>query len=154
MAYEFASIIATASLRYHIDKDLIAAVIMAESSGIPWEVRPEQGFFSRYIEGKPLNGFQGEQWDEYERVFRSCSFGLMQIMGNTARELGFAGHLHQLLQPTKSIMWGCKYLAKCMHETQDTEKALLRYNGGGDPEYPAKVYAKIDSGEIRLILPL
>lgn len=154
MAYEFAGIIVNASARHHVDRDLIAGVIMQESSGIPWAVRPERGFFERYIKDKPLNGFQGEQWDEYERALRACSFGLMQVMGNTAREFGFAGDLHQLLQPTKAIMWGTKILAHHMHETQDTIKALLRYNGGGDPEYPDRVYGRIDSGEIRLILPL
>jgi soluble lytic murein transglycosylase-like protein len=153
MEFDLASIITNAARRNHISADLIAGIAMQESSGKPWAMRAEEGFFNHYIKDKPLNGFQGELWDEYERAMRSCSFGLMQVMGNTAREFGFQGHLHELLEPVKSVNWGTKIFAHHLHETQDTIKALLRYNGGGDPEYPDKVFERIDSGEIRLILP-
>lgn len=49
----------------------------------------------------PLSEWQAQQ----------ASWGLMQVMGATARELGLTGPIPQLLDPTMGADFGCRYLA-------------------------------------------
>jgi soluble lytic murein transglycosylase-like protein len=61
----------------------------------------------------------------------------MQILGETARELGFeADDFDALADPETGIEYGCRKLAKCVAaHPGDTVGALEAYNGGGDPHY-------------------
>jgi soluble lytic murein transglycosylase-like protein len=76
---------------------------------------------------------------------RSMSWGLMQLMGEVAREMGFTGtYLSQLCDPPIGLLWGCKKLAQCLDaKGGDPEKALLMWNGGGNPNYANEVLARI-----------
>ena len=107
------------------------AVCTHESSWESWAVRYEPAFFSRYIE--KMTGLT-----ETEKHMRATSFGLMQIMGQVAREKGFSDkYLTALCDPTNGITYGCKKLKECMdREHSDVRAALLRFNGGGNPTYP------------------
>lgn len=40
---------------------------------------------------------------ETENMFQKCSWGLMQIMGGTARDLGFSGWIPDLWEPEHNI---------------------------------------------------
>lgn len=85
---------------------------------------------------------------------RSTSWGLMQIMGQTAIEFGWKGPLQDLLEPVNGIEWGCRKLAQCFQAAMKKpihmpgpheydRLALLAYNGGTDKEYPDRVLSKI-----------
>jgi soluble lytic murein transglycosylase-like protein len=118
-----------------LDPALVAAVATHESSWNVWAVRYEPGFFSRYIQPLLNNGTVKTLTDA---TMRSTSFGLMQIMGQTAREKGFTGSfLTQLCDPDVGMDYGCRKLAKCTTDhPNDVRGALLAYNGGSDPQYP------------------
>jgi soluble lytic murein transglycosylase-like protein len=62
----------------------------------------------------------------------------MQIMGETARELGFKGtYLTELCDPIVGLEYGCRKLGACIEKHPgDTRAALLAYNGGSNPAYP------------------
>lgn len=45
----------------------------------------------------------------------------------------------ELLDPKTNIELGCKILSGHMKRLGSLRKALLRYNGGGDPRYPDRV---------------
>ncbi len=120
--------------QHGIEPALVQAVCHNESSWRPWAVRYELAFYDRYI--VPLKGLSAT-----ERQMRSTSWGLMQIMGQTARELGFAGdYLTELCDPLTNLEFGCRKLARCLDRaSQDMRLSLLGYNGGGDKGYPDRV---------------
>lgn len=120
--------------KYGLDLALVCAVIEHESSWNPWAVRFEPEFEARYIKpALPLLPTTRE-------LTEAMSFGLMQIMGETAIEFGFTGRfLTELCDPDQGIEYGCKKLQRCFSTHKVTDIALLDYNGGGDPNYPQLV---------------
>lgn len=136
---------------------LLAAVIHQESSGNPWAIRYEPAFFRRYLEAKTrktLEGYVPTRCSfETELRSRAYSYGLLQLMGQVARERGFRGEfLTELLDPATNLKWGSEFLQTLLLKHQNTEKALLRWNGGGDPDYGKKVLKHIDSGDCHYLL--
>lgn len=113
-----------ASRNFGVDPFLIEAVIQQESSGNADAFRHEPGFYLRYLKGNPE--YQGQH---PRRI--SSSYGLMQIMYPTARELGFTGEPEDLFDIQLNINLGTKLLKKLLDKYKgDVEKALAAYNGG------------------------
>lgn len=123
---------------YSLEPAIVAAVIEQESTWNPYAVRFEPAFFQRYVQ--PLN-----LPDPTESMLRSHSFGLMQIMGQTAREFGFLGKfLTELCDPDTAVDFGCRKLRKCFADSHGApETALLAYNGGGNAFYGKSVLARV-----------
>ena len=116
---------------YKIDPALVCAVCEHESGGWnPWAIRFEPAFFDRYVVPMHLNPTEG-----YARAF---SYGLMQVMGQTAREFGFKDrYLTELCDPLVGVDYGCKKLSHCLEISKgDIRAALLKYNGGSNLQYP------------------
>lgn len=80
-----------------------------------------------------------------EEIARSTSWGLMQVMGQVAREHGFEGEfLCEICSPSVGIQIGCIVLAnKVECAGGDVRKALLLWNGGDGADYPDRVLAKM-----------
>ena len=117
---------------YGLDCALVCAVCHHESENWnQWAVRYEPAFYTRYIESM-------KNLTQTEKTMRATSFGLMQVMGQVAREQGFdAKYLTELLDPSKAITQGCKRLKKALdRENGNVPAALLNYNGGGNANYP------------------
>lgn len=125
--------------RYGLAPSLVCAVCEQESDWNCGAVRFEPGFLKRYVD--PLNLYLLESLD------RSTSWGLMQIMGQTAIEFGWplkVAPLTDLRDPTQGLQFGCKKLQNCfLKHGGNRESALLAYNGGSNPNYPAEVIARI-----------
>lgn len=117
-----------------LDDALVCAICEQESGWNPWAIRYEDGFYQHYV--SPLTGLS-----DTERRSRAFSWGLMQIMGQTARELGFANtFLASLCEPATGLDYGCKKLKRCMDlKGGNVTAALLAYNGGSDAQYAAQV---------------
>src|SRR5258708_9578726 len=66
------------------------------------------------------------------------SWGLMQVMGQVAREFGFAEEsLPELCDPATGVDVGCLVLAKRLARARgDVPAALLAWNGGRKINYP------------------
>jgi soluble lytic murein transglycosylase-like protein len=118
-----------------LDGALVMAVIEQESNWAPWAIRYEPAFQRRYVE--PLN------LGPTETVARSISWGLMQLMGQSAREMGFNGKMASLCDPDTGIEWGCKHLkGKIESHGGDVTAGLLAWNGGSNHSYPQEVLAR------------
>ena len=125
------------------DWRLIAAIIIRESSANPYAIRVERGFWKRYSPNYkkmiPQN-HPARRWLDFPDVFAS-SYGLMQIMFGVAYEHGFRRKFPtELLDPEINIDMGCRILERKVRISGGSiQGGLLKYNGGGDPDYPQKV---------------
>ncbi len=125
------------ALGFSLDPALVCAVIDEESSWDPFAIRYEPEFRARYVVKLNLPAT--------EEFARSCSWGLMQVMGQVAREHGFKGDsLAELCMPDVGLRFGCITLAdKLCVADRDLFTALALWNGGGDPSYPRRVLTKL-----------
>jgi hypothetical protein len=97
--------LARAAAAYHeLDAALVCAIIEQESAWNTYAIRYEPGFRTRYV--VPLH------LPPTEEIARSISWGLMQVMGQVAREHGFTGKfLSALCDPALGLDLGCAVLA-------------------------------------------
>lgn len=130
-----------AAARRGIDPALVCAVCEQESGWNPWAIRYEPAFYARYIEPMVLAGRITNATEAQARAF---SWGLMQVMGEVAREHGYAGHMAALCDPATGLEIGCLHLAsKLVGASGDVRRALLAWNGGADGAYPDEVLARM-----------
>lgn len=116
---------------FELPTSLVQAIVSVESSGNTWAVRYEPDFYTRYVRNRNFEVFRGCS-QATEGVMRACSFGLMQVMGQTVRELGFReAFLTELCDPRVGLFWGCKYLQKqVVRYKGDIKMAVAAYNAG------------------------
>jgi len=112
---------------FGIDPALVQAFIMVESSGNPLATRYEANFYKRYI--APMlheNAITLE-----EATGRATSWGLIQVMGQVAREKGFKEPFETLLIPEEGLHWGLKHLKRFIKKYPDNlDDAIVSYNAG------------------------
>ncbi len=65
-----------------------------------------------------------------EAKVNDASFGLMQILLQTSRKLGFQGVPRMLFEPAVNIELGTRYLRDLLRKRGDVYLALIEYNGG------------------------
>lgn len=133
---------------YSLDPALVCAIVEQESDGDTWATRFEQAFYNRYIAPIFALGPPGSSriTDPTEAIHRATSWGLMQVMGETAREapVNYYGPLPALCDPNAGITVGCKVLQhKLSLASGDVAKALELWNGGADLAYPGQVLARV-----------
>jgi hypothetical protein len=173
--------IAKAAHEHALDVRLVRAVVLVESGENEWAWNPEPRF--RYLwdvrrnapfrhltaaeiasEVPPpdfptLAGDRDQEW-----WCQTASWGLMQVMGGVARELGCrAPYLTSLCSPAVGLHWGCLKLRQNIDHAaakfgvapdMTLRAALAAYNGGwvgNDPRhaplrndaYAAKVLARV-----------
>lgn len=122
--------------------ELVCAVCEQESNWNPWALRYEPRFLSKYV--APL--YTAGKISATEAYSRSMSWGLMQVMGQVAREHGFDGtFLPELCEPSVGLEIGCRVLAhKLAAAGGSVEKALLLWNGGANADYAPQVAARAE----------
>jgi len=123
--------------KHGLDQALVCAVIEQESSWDPSAIRYEPAFRTRYV--APLG------LPPTEEIARSISWGLMQVMGQVAREHGYNGKsLAGLCDPSTGIEIGCTVLVtKLSAAHSDASRALELWNGGSNPTYSSDVLSKL-----------
>ena len=124
-----------------LDSVLVCAVIEQESAWNTWAMRYEPLFFAKYVAPLYTNNKVGAT----EAYARGFSWGLMQVMGQTARENGVTSlYLSALCDPAIGLAVGCKILRKKLDAVGgDLHKALLSWNRGANPDYADEVLARV-----------
>jgi len=142
MELNLLQLIDAAADAHHLPPGLVLAIVQVESNGRAAAVRYEPAFFGRYVEGKVHQVYAPCSRVTEERL-RAFSFGLMQIMGQTARDLGFKGvYLTELCAPEIGLDWGCRYLAKqVLRYSGNLEAATAAYNAGSARWLPNRQFA-------------
>ena len=106
------------------DLPLFAGLIHAESNWNPYAIRYEPAYYTRYVQ--PLDGLTAT-----EEHSLAMSWGLCQIMGQTARRMGFMGkYLAELCDPLTNLEYAARLLKENYNETHSWTAALAMYNGG------------------------
>ncbi|HKS82333.1 MAG TPA: transglycosylase SLT domain-containing protein [Candidatus Acidoferrales bacterium] len=101
---ELLALARTIAAQHALDPALVCAVIEQESAWDAHAIRYEPAFRVRYV--APLG------LPPSEEIARSISWGLMQVMGQVAREHGFTGKfLSALGDPAAGLDVGCVVLA-------------------------------------------
>ena len=123
-----------------LDPALVCAVVEQESGWNPWAMRYEPAFFTKYVASLYTNN----KVSATEAYARGFSWGLMQVMGQVAREAGFEGlFLSALCDPEQGLAVGCRVLRRKFDAMAgDTTRGLLAWNGGGNPGYAGQVLAR------------
>ena len=150
--------------RLALRADIIAAIVQKESRGNPWATRYEPGFYDRHLatlDRKSLSGYVPPNTPtlETEKRDRATSFGLCQILGETARsQLGVRFQfLSELLDPAKNIDACGQYLLQLyglfpgVKPEERWFRVLERYNGSGPAarQYAEAAVVLMKNGEHR-----
>lgn len=143
---ELIALAKTVAMRHGLAPELVAALCDHETGGTwdPFTCRYEEAFYEHYV--RPMKmPFDAIRSMATEAVTRSTSYGLGQIMGETARELGFTGrYLTELCDPETGLEYACKKLTQCLQLANgDIAAGLSKYNGGGDGSYSSAVISLI-----------
>jgi soluble lytic murein transglycosylase-like protein len=134
----FASEITRFADSFQLPPSFIAAVIQEESRFEPWAARTEPHYKRKAIVQR-----QAREWSkrwrgapsyETELDDRARSFGLMQVMGQLAREQRLASrYLGELYLPPNTIYHGAKRLRVLLDRYRgDTLSAISAYNQGNN----------------------
>jgi hypothetical protein len=129
-----------------------------------YAIRFEPDFFKKYI--VPLQS--SEKLTQTEAIARATSWGYCQIMGQVARELGYKEQfLSSLIKPLDNFMccglllrriykqlYKAPYILNSELSSAQLNDMLLRYNGGGNPNYPKIVLEILESKEYLKFFPL
>jgi len=139
-----------AAEKHALDPSLVCAVVEQESAWDAHAIRYEPAFRTRYV--APLG------LPPTEEIARSISWGLMQVMGQVAREHGFQGKfLTALCEPAAGLDIGCAVLAFKIKSAlgsqelgqgivlseDELSRALQLWNGGANPDYAVQVLARL-----------
>jgi soluble lytic murein transglycosylase-like protein len=148
MRGRLATIAAAVAAKHNLNPSVVMAICEVESGWDTYAVRYEPQW--KYILEPALWSKKVETSAATEKVLQSCSWGLMQVMGTVARELGFSEDFPRLCLPEVGIQYGCLKLVDCLKKYPQLPDALASYNAG-NPKYPAgklyagKILAKLDA---------
>lgn len=136
--------VADEAQRYGLDERLMVAIITVESGWKPWASH----FESNYKRVRNLANYaaaSGVSIDT-ERQHQRTAFGLMQIVGGTARALRdprigrngevvympFVGPLTRLYDPKVNLHWGAIHLRQLVDRYPNSQTAqIAAWNAGG-----------------------
>lgn len=130
---DLSHMIEAAASAHGLPPRLVAAIVRVESGGNAWATRYEPGFYERYIRDQKTKAF-GAVSVPTEKNARATSWGLMQVMGETARCLGCTlPFLSALCDPATGLDWGCNLLKRLRARYLDTygwAGVVSAYNAG------------------------
>jgi soluble lytic murein transglycosylase-like protein len=102
--------IITTARQAQVPPELALALIEVESGGNPYAVRLMANYPYTVMQAKRPTACDLST----ENIMQKTTWGLMRLMGATARSLGFDGWLPELVEPKVCIPLGVKYLKRLM----------------------------------------
>lgn len=121
-----------------VEPNLALAIICQESHGEQFKNRYEPTWKYLYFPRECASRLGISYATEV--VLQSMSWGLMQVMGSVARELGHLGDLGQIFDPTTNVILGCEKLQKLMQTYPLEADWIAAYNAGSPRKTPTGGY--------------
>lgn len=111
-----------------IDPLLTASLVVKESTANTWACRFEPQYSYLYVPATYAKKLFSSM--ETEINMQKTSWGLMQVMGGVARELGWDHWLSELCVPVIGIRFGCQHLKNKYLKYGNWRDAVSAYNAG------------------------
>ncbi len=117
---------------YGIDFTIMAAICETESNWNPYATRYEARF--KYI--SEIQGYArvNHITVDTEKIQQMTSWGIGQIMGATARSMGYSGPLVRLCEPELGLEYACMYFKNNCDRFPSNDRKIAAYNAGS-PRY-------------------
>jgi soluble lytic murein transglycosylase-like protein len=118
-----------------VPPELVLAIIEAESGGNPYAAKITPTYPYTVPQAKRPAGVDPNT----ELYMQKTAWGLMQVMGATARSVGFDGRLPELTDPNVNVRLGVAYLETLMRKHQSKHGlagVIAAYNGGAPRKRP------------------
>ncbi len=127
-AHDVLQILKDAALRHGLRPSLVVAVATKESSLNTWATRFEPGWVWWLTTGAMARVVGTTE--ATEKIHQATSWGLMQVMGAVARELGFRGPMPMLCEPRMGADVACRKLSACIDKWGTETRGIQAYNAG------------------------
>ena len=125
---EYRTLIDKHALRFGLDPQMVTAVCYTESAMDTWATRFEPNW--RWFLKPATYAKLVHTTERTETVHQMTSWGLMQVMGTVARELGYQNALPALCTPNTGLSLGCHKLFLLYTKHGNINEALQAYNAG------------------------
>lgn len=122
------NIIYDVALDNDIPWTLLAAIVQTESAGETLAIRFEPNY--KYFLDVEKFARENAISKETELVLQKTSFGLCQVMGGVARELGHQHSLLELIKPEIGLKYGCLQLKRIAKRYAERSDIIASYNAG------------------------
>ena len=130
------------SAEHSVSPELIFAFIKKESAFNVLAMRFEQNW--KYLFDIETFAKLNKVSFNTEKSLQSHSWGLMQVMGTVARELGHRGSLLELLIPDVNLKYGILKYKQLLKKYHTEECAISAYNQGNARRLPDGRFANFD----------
>ena len=87
-----------------------------------------------------------------ERQDQMTSWGLMQVMGAVARELGHTGPLSDLLDPPTGLFYGCLHLRRFRAKYDIWPDVIAAYNAGSPRRVAGQIGPYVNQSYVDKVL--
>jgi len=135
---DYRDVVEKAAETFRLDTNLIRAVITVESTWDTWawKYEPTVSYSVRIRDYANKLGILYATEEKNQKT----SWGLMQVMGFLARDLGFTDHLSMLWHPEIGIFYGAKNLQRLSQKYSDETDVIASYNAGSPRKTPGGFY--------------
>jgi soluble lytic murein transglycosylase-like protein len=131
-------IISRSAKNYGLDPNLVAAIVMTESGGQTCATKYEAKY--KYTSDTYTHADNTGITQVTEETHQKTSWGLMQVMGGLARELGHEGHLTELCDPVIGLNYGCKQIKRLYERYGSQADVISAYNQGSPRKNKGGLY--------------
>lgn len=141
---ELMTFIKAAAARRSLPWELVYAICQVESSLNPAATRHEPRY--RWLVG------DNETMSPTERQGQMTSWGLMQVMGAVARELGHIGPFEDLLHPPTGLFYGCLHLRRFRAKYDLWPDVIAAYNAGSPRRVAGQIGPYVNQSYVDKVL--
>lgn len=138
------TLIKSAAARRSLPWELVYAICQVESRLNPTATRHEPHY--RWLVG------DNESMSPTERRDQMTSWGLMQVMGAVARELGHTGPLSDLLDPPTGLFYGCLHLRRFRAKYDIWPDVIASYNAGSPRRVAGQIGPYVNQSYVDKVL--
>lgn len=116
------------ALAHGFKPEFLTAIVIGESGGDRFAVRYEPLY--RWVYKVKEHADDNRVTETTERMLQMTSWGLCQVMGAVARELGIRGPMFGMLDPAVNLKVAAKLLQRLKNKYDRNEDLYSAYNAG------------------------